>query len=350
MKEKKNNSLPAKRTEQTSLEGLFIAKSNEYMALHKDMSAVQRNVLNAILTKIKRNKDNGFIEFHLKEITSLMNLEGTHYQQFREAFKQLREVTFETSDAKGITLGSLIYEATMLTDTMAVKFKLTPMAMRFFVELDEKTPYTKQRVKSSFWSSVYTHELWDMLSVIKTKTHKNITISYDDLRQRFKMEKGMYSQFTDFKKRVLDLAKKEINEKTGITMDYEPIKIGRTVMSIKFMILKVDNREVYEPAIVLHEDYDLNTPQDANDILLSLQREFKLDDITAQAISVEYPFKLYANFITMYHQKTGESPGGFELPEKFLIEDLERVRKLREYASRPKYPGKKPKKTPVKKT
>ena len=47
--------------------------------------------------------------------------------------------------------------------------------------------------------------------------------------------KPLYPRFPDFRRNVLDPAKRDINEYSNIIVDYRPIKKGRTVVAIKFI-------------------------------------------------------------------------------------------------------------------
>lgn len=46
---------------------------------------------------------------------------------------------------------------------------------------------------------------------------------------------GLYSEFNDFKKRVITPSVNEINEKTDLFVTWDPIKTGRKITGIKFM-------------------------------------------------------------------------------------------------------------------
>ncbi len=62
-------------------------------------------------------------------------------------------------------------------------------------------------------------------------------------------------KWNDFKKRVLDLAVDEINEKTDLKVSYEQVKKGRTITGFKFKVLVKD-----KPKKAKQEDgRDINT-------------------------------------------------------------------------------------------
>ena len=54
------------------------------------------------------------------------------------------------------------------------------------------------------------------------------------------LDDGEYKAMNDFKKRVLDLAVNEINEKTDLTVSYTQEKRGRTITGFKFTVRTKD--------------------------------------------------------------------------------------------------------------
>ena len=54
------------------------------------------------------------------------------------------------------------------------------------------------------------------------------------------LDDGEYKAMNDFKKRVLDLAVNEINEKTDLTVSYTQEKRGRTITGFKFTVRMKD--------------------------------------------------------------------------------------------------------------
>lgn len=84
------------------------------------------------------------------------------------------------------------------------------------------------------FKSWYSIRIYDLL---KSKAFKNdeFIISIKDLKTILYIE-NKYSRFNNFKTRVLDVAIKEINEKSDIYVEYEKIYKGRLVVQLKFII------------------------------------------------------------------------------------------------------------------
>ncbi|GAB1672060.1 replication initiation protein [Mannheimia haemolytica] len=114
---------------------------------------------------------------------------------------------------------------------------------RFYIEFhDELIPYisklhdnyTKyQLMNIGAFSSTHAIRLYELCSQYR-KTGWRQT-SLDDLKDWLQV-KDKYALFKDFKKRVLSPSINEINTKSDLLVDIEPIKRGRTIVALKFTI------------------------------------------------------------------------------------------------------------------
>jgi len=89
----------------------------------------------------------------------------------------------------------------------------------------------KLPILASF-SSTYTVALFEQLE--QRRDFKQWKVDVYVLRQLFGLEEGKYERFSNFRKRVLDNAVKEINEKTNYNLRYESVKKGRKIDKIFF--------------------------------------------------------------------------------------------------------------------
>lgn len=112
-----------------------------------------------------------------------------------------------------------------------VKFRFADAIIPMLVELERNfTTYEITQVANL--KSRYAMRLYEFL--IRFKTSKKLEIRLEDLRFRFGLLEHEYSRMSDFKKDVLDLAVKQINENTDITVKYEQHKKGRTITDFTF--------------------------------------------------------------------------------------------------------------------
>ena len=88
-------------------------------------------------------------------------------------------------------------------------------------------------------SSVYSVRLYELLIQWKTAV-KTPVFELSLFRGQMGLDDGEYKAMNDFKKRVLDLAVNEINEKTDLTVSYTQEKRGRTITGFKFTVRTKD--------------------------------------------------------------------------------------------------------------
>ncbi len=106
-------------------------------------------------------------------------------------------------------------------------------------------------MKSAF--SVRLYEL--MKSYIK---QQYMVFDLEELKRLFMVEDvKSYHRFPDFRRKVLEIALREINELTDITVSYDIVKKGNKVVKIKFYIVE---KEITERMIAHGKICDLLTP------------------------------------------------------------------------------------------
>ena len=306
----------------------YIAKSNDYINSPKKLTAAQRNVLNVILTKVRMNIDIEYVDFGLHEISDLMGITVTNFTQFREVFRTMKEIEVVDMVSEGLRLDNLIGATTFLNNNMGIRFELTDLAKSHFIKLKD-VAYTRQLFSSSLFQSVYVHEIWDLICSVKNQRVKSITLSVDDLRSRLMLEPGKYSVFYDFRKRVLEAAKEQINKKTGIKMDYIPIKIGRNIVSIKFVILSMNELEQHQPEAEPEPviESTVNSRDEYDKMVGLMKGELKfVSDENIQTLANKYPAVHFFKQLYQIRIKRGLNTE-IKNPEKYLMADYEKTKK-----------------------
>ena len=93
--------------------------------------------------------------------------------------------------------------------------------------------------------SAYSVRLYELLVQWK-KAKKTPVLEIDIFREQLGVERTEYSRIYDFKKNALELAVKEINEKSDIQVSYEQEKKGRKITGFKFKVLTKDKNSDYK--------------------------------------------------------------------------------------------------------
>ena len=94
------------------------------------------------------------------------------------------------------------------------------------------------------FKSFYSQKLYELLRLwSNTKTIINYKV--DDLKELLMLE-NKYPMYRDFKKRIIQPSRKELNEKGLMEVDIKEHKEGRKVVSIDFIVTDKDKRKYFD--------------------------------------------------------------------------------------------------------
>ena len=123
---------------------------------------------------------------------------------------------------------------------IGVAIKLNDELKPFLINLkDHYTQYTLDSIL--VMKSVYAIRIYELLqSQIMTRilprAGTDIELSVETLKECCGCESKAYNTFSNFRNRVIDIAVKEINEKTLYTLSYDYVKKGKSVIGLIFHI------------------------------------------------------------------------------------------------------------------
>ena len=223
--------------------GNLIVKDNALIeASHKLSEIEQRLVLLAILKarefcdSIEQLKDKELI-IHAEDYIKAFGVDrDAGYKSLKKAVMGLyrAEWGYRFINAKGnveVAYERFTQSAKYVENEATVKFMFANAIIPMLVELERNfTSYEITQV--AHLQSRYAMRLFECL--IRFKASKTLTITLDELRFRFGLLDTEYKVMSDFKKRVLDMAVKDINENTDITVKYDQHKQGRTITGFTF--------------------------------------------------------------------------------------------------------------------
>lgn len=114
----------------------------------------------------------------------------------------------------------------------------TPAVVREITRIDGyETAFTKFLLEQTAnLNSVYSVRLYELLK--QWLEAKKATLELELMRGQLGLGVNEYVRMSDFKKRVLDLAVNEINEKTDLKVSYTNVKQGRKIVGFNFKILE----------------------------------------------------------------------------------------------------------------
>ena len=220
----------------------LIVKDNALMNASYNLALVeQRLILLAILEARESGKGinaNDPLTVHAESYINQFKVEKhTAYQALKDACKDLfaRQFSYQQRSAKGNTTNMTsrwISQIGYTENEATVQLVFAPAVVPLITRLEEQfTKYDIEQISSL--SSAYAVRLYELLICWRT-TGKTPIIELGEFRKRIGVLDTEYQRMDVFKRGVLELALKQINEHTDITATYEQHKRGRLITGFSF--------------------------------------------------------------------------------------------------------------------
>ncbi|MGF7010584.1 plasmid replication initiation protein [Lachnospiraceae bacterium PF1-22] len=253
----------------------LVVKKNELIQKTRfSLTLTENRIVYYLISQIKPD-DTEFKEcrFSIRDFCRLCGINsrsGGNYELVKESLLSLKGRTFEIeTDNKWQPVG-WIGNAYIEKNTGMVGVTLDPQLVPYLTGLSRD--YTQlQLAPILVMKSHYSSRLYELLY---SYLYKNLMIKEFDLESlRERLGCNHYTRFNDFKKRVLEVAEKEINLYSAINISWEPYKEGRAVKGIKFTIRKKNKEEEFNAYRFTNETLD------SDQIPGQQSLEFSNDDI-----------------------------------------------------------------------
>ena len=177
------------------------------------------------------------------------------YQRMKEAEDTLftRRFSFIDDDGK-LVKSRWISQVKYLDNEGAIEIAFTPAVVKGISRIngaeDFFTSYLLEQTTAM--GSNYSVRLYELLAQWK-KAKSSPVFELNKFREQLGLGVDEYKRMGDFKKRVLELAVSEINEKSDLKVSYEQEKRGRRITGFKFTVKTKDKPKDATP------DRDPNT-------------------------------------------------------------------------------------------
>lgn len=216
-------------------ENYLVTKANTLITSNYDLSLEEQRIILTLASTVQPN-DEDFkpYKFKISDFMELLGVEDkSKYSVIPKVTKELMKKVFEIENGNKIIQISWLSSAEYEKGTGIVELEFSPKLKPFMLGLKEF--YTSYRLKNILeLKGKYSIRMYEILKSNEFKRGAEITV--DGLRKILKADKDSYKVYQNFKNRIILQAQKELKEKTDIKFDFEEIKTGRKVTSLKFYI------------------------------------------------------------------------------------------------------------------
>ncbi|MDY4253201.1 MAG: replication initiation protein [Clostridium sp.] len=171
----------------------------------------------------------------MSDFMKLLGVENqAKYTEIPKITKELMKKVFEIEEGNRIIqsawLSGTIYEK----GTGCVTLKFNPDLKPYMLKLNNMfTQYRLANILSM--KSKYSPRIYEILKCNEFKKQGYIDLQIEDLRKLLKAE-NIYPRYNDFKRKIIEQTQRELKKLSDISFDFEEIKTGRKVTSLKFYI------------------------------------------------------------------------------------------------------------------
>ena len=190
------------------------------------------------------------------------------YKRMKDAEENLFNRRFSYIDERGKLIKSRwVQQVTYLDDEGAIELVFTLAVVNGISRIDGAEDFFTSYLleQTANMDSIYSVRLYELL--VQWVAAKNTPLfELEKFRNQLGVEDHEYKRMGNFKLRVLDLAVKEINEKSDIKVTYSQVKKGRTITGFKFKVLAKDkSKNVKQETVRDRNTADMFTVEGLND-------------------------------------------------------------------------------------
>lgn len=317
----------------------LVTKSNYFiMNCSYDLSLEEQKLILTLASMVQPS-DEEFKAYNFKiaDFIELLGVETqTKYTEIPKITKELMKKVFEIQEGNTLIQVAWLSSARYEKGSGMVTLKFSPDLKPYMLQLKEKfTQYQLANILSM--KSKYSPRIYEILKCNEFKKQGYIKIEIDELRKLLKAD-TVYPKYNDFKRYIIERTQKELSKLSDISFEFEEIKTGRKVTSIKFYIQKnkltINNKskDINEIAIdsITDIDSDNNKLESDIELIVNMMKDHSITPSDALKIynsangDLNYIFKLYNyfkdrnadNFVGLMIKMV--KPGEFKEPKKSI--------------------------------
>ena len=230
----------------------YIVKKSNYFIMNTsyDLSLEEQKLILTLASMVQPS-DEEFKPYNFR-IADFMELLGvdtkTKYTEIPKITKELMKKVFEIQEGNVLIQTAWLSGARYEKGSGMVTLKFNPDLKPYMLQLNSMfTQYKLANILSM--KSKYSPRIYELLKCNEFRKQGYIDIEIDDLRQILKAE-NIYPRYYDFRRFILESTQKELKKLTDINFDFEEMRYGRKVTSIRFYIKSNKTRAIKEPKAI----------------------------------------------------------------------------------------------------
>jgi plasmid replication initiation protein len=209
-----------------------------------DWTLQEQKIFLYLVSRVDSVKDKDFRKLTLtvKEFAELVGVKNRSsiYSSLEVITKKILSRVFRIETEHSITQFQALSRAKYIKKEGIVELTIHQDMMPYLLEISKNfTAYELKNITKM--TSSYALRIYELVKSYERLGE--ITYHIDDFRKKLGINAGEFLNFAHFNKHVLSIARREINSKTDLRMEYDLIKEGRKVAYIKFKFKHINNKK-----------------------------------------------------------------------------------------------------------
>lgn len=213
---------------------LIVYKDNYLIEASYKLTLIEQRLMLYCISKLNPKKPERKLTILVEDfIKQFPDVSKKHaYGQIKQAIETLYGRSIKVKDPCSVEEFRWISAKKYYVDQGSATISFSDEVMPYLCQLEKQ--FTKYQLRNiSAFKRTYSIRLYELLT--QYRTLKSRIISVSDLRIALQLD-NKFLEFKELKRKVIEPAINEINEKSDLLIGYELIKKGRSVDSIKFLI------------------------------------------------------------------------------------------------------------------
>lgn len=222
----------------------LITKSNSLIEARYKLSLEEQRVILFLVSMVQPiDEDFKTYTILVKDFVQLVNVKNQSiYRNFVDISESLTSKTISIKKDTSTLVMSWLSSSEYFDKQGKIELSFDPKLKPYLLRLkDNFTTYRLENVIKM--KSFYSIRIYELLKQYE-KLHER-TFSLAQLRDYLSIGQNQYPLYANFKQKVLNVAKKELREKSDLSFEFEEIKLSRKIEKIRFIIFShgVDGEE-----------------------------------------------------------------------------------------------------------
>ena len=227
---------------------LEVFQANSFVESRQTYTVNEKRLLSTIISFVKPS-DEKFVkyEFSITEWADLTGKTKENYYQIADSvtdglMSKIIKINRTGKDGKK-AFKKFHVMSTSDYDSGVLELEISKDMNDIFLHLKESKKYTHYELMEFVTlTSTHAQRIYELVKQYQHSKHRSRKIKIEELKMMLGIE-DKYPKFADFRKKVLEVAEKQIHENTTLRYKWKPKKRGRSYYYIEFYEIHIAGKE-----------------------------------------------------------------------------------------------------------